>query len=310
MTYRKNIRHWVATLCCLFSLLLGLTDSILAHKEDGKGEGGIKSPAENLLNQVGFDQRLDDQLPLATEFVDETGKLVQLREYFGSKPVIILPIYYRCSMLCSLGADEMVRTLKQLPLVMGRDYTVVTLSIDPTEKPTDAAEFKKGYVTKYGKPGAEEGWRFLTGKHEAIDTLTKAIGFRYAYDKKTKEYAHPDGLVIATPEGKIARYFYRLNYPVRDVNFGLLEASKERIGSPLTYIALSCFHYNPETGQYNFSVMKALRVFSAGFVVLCLSIVGVAIIREKRAGQRGETEIKVGEVPIVEAGKSRRGASL
>lgn len=243
---------------------------------------------QRTLNKVGFDQKLDGQLPLAVSFKDETGRKVQLREYFGSKPVVILPIYYRCSMLCPLGVDKLLESLKKMKFTAGKEFTLLTVSIDPKETPEIAAEVRAGYLKRYGRPEATGGWHFLTGEHAAIDELTQAIGFRYEFVKKTGEYAHPDGFVVATPEGKVARYFFRLEYPPRDVQFGLMEASHERIGSPLNYFALSCFHYDPVTGKYNFSVMKALRIFSVFFVLMVLGSVGVALRMEKRA-QRAKT---------------------
>jgi protein SCO1/2 len=261
-----------------------------AHKGEEPVNGGkvAQSPDEAILNQIGFEQKLNKQLPLGLEFTDESGKRVQLRQYFGEKPVVLLLIYYKCGMLCPLGVDMLLDSLKQVKASIGKEFNVVTVSINPEETPDIAADTKKGYIGKYGRPGAEKGWHFLTGKHEAIDELAKSIGFRYAYVKKTGEYAHPDGIVVATPEGKIARYFYRLEYPPRDVQFGLMEATRNRIGSPLTYLALSCFHYDPETGKYNFSVMKALRVFSVFFVTAVLMAVGISVWREKRVTRRDD----------------------
>jgi protein SCO1/2 len=290
MTYlRTNLKKVGVLQALLCAGVLLLKSGALAHPPDaGKGQtgtGGIRTADEKILDQVGFDQKLDNQVPLDLNFRDESGKPVQLQQYFGTTPVIILPIYYRCGMLCPLGAEEMLRSLQQIKPTIGRDFQIVTLSIDPKETPEMATETKKGYIAQYKRDtaSAEVGWHFLTGQHEAIDKLCNAIGFRYAYSAKTGEYAHPDGIVVVTPEGKVSRYFYRLDYPPRDVQFGLMDASKERIGSPLAYIALSCFHYNPETGKYNVSVMKVLRLFSAVFVVLCFSVIAIAVGREKRA---------------------------
>ena len=293
----------------LWSGLLFLTAKVQAHTPDAaKGqakEGGIRTGSDKILDQVGFDQKLDNQVPLDLHFRDENGKDVQLKQYFGTTPVIILPIYYRCGMLCPLGAEEMLRTLKQIKPTIGRDFQIVTVSIDPKETPSIAAETKKGYIKEYERDAAsaEVGWHFLTGQHEAIDKLCNAIGFRYAFVEKTGEYAHPDGIVVATPEGKVSRYFYRLDYPPRDVQFGLMDASKERIGSPLTYLALSCFHYDPATGKYNLNVMKVLRLFSAAFVVVCLSAIAIAIGREKRARRDVETEKKENHSDVLPVAK-------
>ncbi len=303
MTHFKTGLPKIGICCALLGAgLLFSASSANAHGEkvdDGhevpKGqakEGGIRTGDDQILDQVGFDQKLDNQVPLDLEFRDENGKSVQLKQYFGTTPVIILPIYYRCGLLCPLGAEEMLRTLQQVKPTIGRDFQIVTVSIDPKETPAIAAETKKGYVAQYkrDKASAEVGWHFLTGQHDAIDKLCNAIGFRYAYSEKLGEYAHPDGIVVVTPEGKVARYFYRLDYPPRDVQFGLMEAANERIGSPLTYLALSCFHYDPETGKYNLSVMKVLRLFSVAFVVLCFSAIAIAVGREKRTRRDTEGE--------------------
>jgi len=285
----------------LVLLAFCLAGDAWAHKGEEPVTGGETplSPNDAILKQIGFEQKLDQQLPLGLEFRDESGKNVQLRQYFGEKPVILVLIYYKCGTLCPIGLDLMMDSLKKVKPSIGKEFNVVTVSINPEETPEIAADTKKGYIEKYGRPGAEKGWHFLTGKHEAIDELAKAIGFRYAYVKKTGEYAHPDGIVVSTPEGKIARYFYRLEYPPRDVQFGLMEATNNRIGSPLTYLALSCFHYNKDTGQYNFSVMKALRVFSVFFVTLVLMGVGISVWQEKRVARQRDNDFLSGAPPAV-----------
>lgn len=286
----------------LFATNAGAHGEKPGEKSDGHekpkgrtGTGGIRTAEDKILDSIGFDQKLDNQLPLGLEFKDESGKTVQLRQYFGEKPVIILPIYYRCGTLCPIGAEEMLRSLKQIKPAIGEEYQVVTLSIDPKEGPELAEETKKRYVAEYKRDIAKTaaGWHFLTGKHEAIDELCDAIGFRYAFVPKTGEYAHPDGIVVATPEGKVARYFYRLDYPPRDIQFGLMEAASERIGSPLQYLALSCFHYDPTLGKYNVNVMKVLRLFSAFFVVLCLSVIAY-VVRLERTNER---RLEMGKTP-------------
>lgn len=298
MTHHKTYLPKIGIIAAVFSATLAGSGPVQAHGEKGAvtsgRELGLKSADDGILNQVGFDQKLDNQVPLGLEFRDESGKKVQLRQYFGTMPVVILPIYYRCGMLCPLGAEEMLRALQQVKPTIGRDYQIVTLSIDPKETPAMATETKRGYIAQYKRDpqSAGAGWHFLTGTHEAIDSLCKSIGFRYAYVPKTGEYAHPDGIVVVTPEGKVSRYFYRLDYPPRDIQFGLMDASRERIGSPLAYLALSCFHYDPDTGKYNISVMKVLRLFSLSFVALvCLSI-AIAVGREKRAQRSGESDTK------------------
>ncbi|HEY0072672.1 MAG TPA: SCO family protein [Abditibacteriaceae bacterium] len=299
---RKIPALFLAVLCLASQAGAHKGEKADEHKTPRTGTGGIHTAEDKILDSVGFDQKLDNQLPLGLEFKDESGKTVQLRQYFGEKPVIILPIYYRCGTLCPIGAEEMLRSLKQIKPAIGQEYQIVTLSIDPKEGPELAAETKKRYVTEYKRDDAKTaaGWHFLTGKHEAIDELCDAIGFRYAYVPKTGEYAHPDGIVMATPEGKVARYFYRLDYPPRDIQFGLMEAASERIGSPLQYLALSCFHYDPTLGKYNVNVMKVLRLFSAFFVVLCLSVIAFVVRLERKNERKLEqAEASVGAQPVV-----------
>jgi protein SCO1 len=284
---RRTKTRFVIAIGVMLLFLTGGAQLSLAHdsaQEDPTAHK-VLTPEDKILNQVAFEQKLDTQLPLGLEFRNESGKTVQLRQYFNGKPVILMMLYYKCSTLCPIGADMLLATLQQLKPSIGKDFQIVTVSINPQETPEMAADTKKGYLAKYKRSGAEAGWHFLTGDHKSIDGLATAIGFRYAYVPRTGEYAHPDGIVIATPEGRLARYFYRLEYPPRDVQFGLMEASSNRIGSPLTYLALSCFHYNPLTGKYSFSIMKALRLLSVSFVLLCLTAIVVANWRDKHSGR-------------------------
>ncbi|MDQ3815492.1 MAG: SCO family protein, partial [Armatimonadota bacterium] len=228
------------------------------------------------------DQRLNEQVPLDLRFKDEAGKSVRLGDYFGKKPALLMPLYYRCSMLCPEEMNILIDSLKELKFTIGKEFDVIVLSIDPHEIPADAANAEQEWVQRYGR-GTTAGWHLLTGEEPAIRQLTQAIGFRYVYDATQKEYAHPDGFVILTPHGKVARYFYRFEYPARDLRFGLIEASANKIGSPLDYIWLQCYHYNPVTGQYSFAVMGVLRLFCAGLVVFGLLWIVASLLREKRA---------------------------
>ena len=177
------------------------------------------SPAKagnaDLLKKVGFDQRLNEQVPLDLEFTDDAGKAVRLRDYFGEKPVILVLAYYKCPMLCTLVLNGLTQALRETPFTIGKEFNVVTVSFNPRETPNLAAAKKKTYLKSYGRPGAADGWHFLTGKEEAIEKLTKAVGFRYLYDAKQDQYIHTSGIVILTPKGKISRYFYGISYPAR-----------------------------------------------------------------------------------------------
>jgi protein SCO1/2 len=212
------------------------------------------------LRNVGIDQRLNRQIPLDLAFRDETGRSVQLRQYFGKKPVILTLVYYECPMLCTLVLNDLLRNMKEMTLNVGEDFDVLTVSFDPREKPELAAGKKDSYVGRYRRAGAAEGWHFLTGDEPSIEALTKAVGFRYAFDPKTGQYAHASAIMVLTPEGRLSRYFYGVEYSPRDLRLSLVEASANRIGTKADQVALFCFHYDPTTGKYGLAIMNALRV--------------------------------------------------
>lgn len=242
---------------------------------------------EAFLKEIGFDQKLGAQLPLEATFADETGRSVQLREYFGQKPVIMLITYYNCTMLCPLLLDGLGRTLRPVSFDVGKQFTVLTVSINPRETPSIAAARKELYVQRYGRPGAEQGWHFLTGKSDAIRDLTQAVGFRYVYDKKKDEYAHASGIVIFTPEGKAARYLYGVEFSPRDVRLALIEAASNTIGTPVDQILLYCYHYDPLTGKYGVVIMNVLRLAGSATVIALGSFVVVMFRRDRRKAAAG-----------------------
>jgi protein SCO1/2 len=213
-----------------------------------------------LLKEVGIDQKLNDSIPLDRAFRDAHGNRVELGEYFGSKPVILTLVYYSCPMLCTQVLNGLNRSLKEIPMEMGRDFRVVTVSIDPTERPILAEAKQVMYAGMYGRPGAAEGWRFLTGSEREIKQLANAVGFRYAYDPDSKQFAHASVIMILTPEGKISRYLYGIQYPQRDLRLGLVEASNGKIGSPVDQILLFCYHYDPHTGKYGLLISRIIQL--------------------------------------------------
>ncbi len=196
---------------------------------------------EAFLKEIAFDQKLGAQLPLDLPFTDDTGKAVRLGDYFGQKPVLMLLTYYNCTMLCPLLLDGLVRALRPVGFDIGKQFTVLTVSINPRETPSIAASRKELYVQRYGRPGADRGWHFLTGKADAIAALTQTIGFRFVYDKKKDEYAHASGIVIFTPEGKAARYLYGVEFSPRDTRLALVEAASGAIGNPVDQLLLYCY---------------------------------------------------------------------
>jgi protein SCO1 len=212
------------------------------------------------LDEVGIEQKLDAPLPLETKFLDENGREVALGEYFGKKPVIIALVYYECPMLCNEVLNGLVRSLKPLNITAGKEFDVVAISFDAREKPEIAKAKKETYLANYGREGSEKGWHFLTGSQDSIDKITNAVGFKYKWDEASKQFAHGGGVQVATPEGKLARYFYGIEYAPKEIQFGLIEASQYKIGNPVEQLKLYCYQYDPSTGRYGFVVMRAMRL--------------------------------------------------
>lgn len=241
------------------------------------------------LRAVGFDQRLNQQVPLDATFRDESGREARLGDYFSNKPVILVLIQYRCPMLCGEILNGLVRAMLDMRLSAGTDFDVLTVSFDAREGPELAAAKKAAYVERYGRPGAELGWHFLTGDEASIRRLTDAVGFHYTYDAKNDRFAHASGIILLTPSGKISRYFYDVKYSPRDVRLGLVEASEGRIGSPVDQVLLYCFHYDPSEGKYGPAIMNIVR---AGGVLTMLGIglmVGGLWRLERRKARRIST---------------------
>jgi protein SCO1/2 len=215
------------------------------------------------LRDVGFDQRIGETVPLEARFRDEAGRSVALGDYFGRKPVVMVLAYYECPMLCTLSLNGLASALKVLTFDAGREFEVVTVSFEPKETPELAAAKKAAYLKGYGRPGAESGWHFLTGEAGSVAALTRAVGFRYAWDEETRQYAHPAGVLVLTPEGRIARYLFGVEYSPRDLRFALVEASAGRLGSVVDDVVLFCYRYDPTRGRYGAAVMRLTRVAGA-----------------------------------------------
>ena len=224
------------------------------------------------LRNVSLEQRLNQQVPLDLNFRNDNGSQTPLSSYFGSKPVILALVYYQCPMLCTQILNGLVISLRGMSLVSGRDFEVVAVSIDPTETPDLAARKKAEYLRRYAK--SSTGWHFLTGAEPQIRQLAEAVGFRYAYDPQTKQYAHASAIMVLTPGGRLSRYFYGIEYAPRDLRLGLVEASENKIGSPADQLLLYCYHYDPSTGKYSAIVMNIVRLAGA----LTLLIFGSLLI--------------------------------
>jgi protein SCO1 len=273
-SHATHIAILVAIASLMFLVIPFAARTADAQLNDAPLQSAGTQPA--LLRDVGLDQKLGNAIPLDLTFRDEHGSPVQLRQFFGKKPVVLTLVYYQCPMLCTEVLNGLLRSAKELPLEIGKDFTIVTVSIDPTERPILANVKHELYTGLYGRRGGPRGWHFLTGDETQIKALAQAVGFRYAYDSASGQFAHPSGIMLLTPGGKLARYFYGISYPPRDLRLGLVEASQGRIGSPIDQILLYCFHYDPATGKYGLLISRviqaagALTVLSLGFVIAVL----------------------------------------
>jgi len=247
-------------------------------------DSSLRAAVPGALKGVGIDQRLDAQVPLDLKFNDEAGRSLPLSTYFtGKKPVIFTLVYYRCPMLCSEILTGLEGALKAVTLDPGKDFEVVAVSFDPKDTPEIAAAKKQSYLRRYNRPDTANGWHFLTGDEANIKALTDAIGFHYKYDPVTDQFAHASAIMIATPEGRLSKYFYGVEYGPRDIRLGLVEASNNKIGTPVDQILLFCFHYDPASGKYGALTMNSLRVVGAGFVLICGAFLAMAWRRESRS---------------------------
>jgi protein SCO1 len=243
---------------------------------------GILSPPANLrppgLEHVGIEQNLNQQIPPNLTFRDETGKTVHLADYFGRKPMILNLVYYQCPMLCGEVLSGLESALRVLKFDVGKEFDVLTISFDPKETPEMAAAKKAEYLKRYGRAGAAEGWHFLTGPQESIDALTRAAGFQYQYDAKTGQFAHATAIMVLTPEGKIAQYYYGVEFAPKDLRLGLVQASQNKIGNLVDEVLLYCYHYNPDTGKYGAIISRILKL-SAGATIFILGTFLVVMFR-------------------------------
>jgi protein SCO1/2 len=239
-----------------------------------------------LLNKIGIDQRLHQQVPLDLPFKDEAGRDVRLGDYFGKRPVILALVYYECPMLCTQVLNGVVSALGVLKFDAGREFDLVAVSINPKETPALAAQKKQAYVDRYKRPGTEAGWHFLTGSQQSITHLASAVGFRYAFDEEIQQYAHGAGVEILTPHGTISKYFYGIEYSPRDLRFGLIEASDERIGTAIDDVLLLCYHYDPATGKYGATAIEAVRIGAVLTVAAFLTFLFVSLRRERASAHR------------------------
>jgi protein SCO1/2 len=243
------------------------------------------SQMPQLLTEIGLDQRLNEQLPLEVPFRDETGKSVMLKEYFGKRPVVLTLVYYECPMLCTQVLNGLVSALGVMKFSIGEEFDVVTISFDPGETPELAAAKRKAYLERYDRAGAERGWHFLTGDARSIAKVTEAVGFRYAYNESVDQFAHVSGLMVLTPDGRLSRYFYGIEYGPRDLRLALIEAADRRIGNAIDQVFLYCFHYDPKSARYSFAIMRVIR--GAGVLTVVGIVAAVLVMRRRERVRRG-----------------------
>jgi protein SCO1/2 len=281
MKYRNTIRR-IAAAALVAALASGAALAQAAAPSMNPAEGGTNQKLA-IFDKIGIDQKLNQQVPLELTFTDENGQKVKLGQYFGNKPVILSLVYFQCPMLCSQVLAGLTGTLNGIVRFnVGRDFEVVTVSFDPRDTAKDAAANKSSYLRRYRREGAEKGWHFLTGNKDQIAALAGAVGFRYAWDPEIQQFAHASGIMLLTPDGRVAQYYYGIEYAPRDVQLGLIEASKGKIGNVVDQVLLYCYHYDPAKGKYGAAIFNILRISA---LVTMLVLGGFVIVMFRRDAQ-------------------------
>jgi protein SCO1 len=256
---------------------------------------GILSPPASVrppgLKNVGIQQNLHQPIPLDLTFTDDLGRSVRLGDYFGQKPVILNLVYYNCPMLCGEVLNGLERSLRMMKLDVGKDFDVITVSFDPKDTPEMAGRKKAESLKRYNRAGADQGWHFLVGQQGPIDTLTKAAGFQYEYDEKSQQFAHATAIMIVTPEGKIAQYYYGVEYAPKDLRLGLVEAGKGKIGNVVDQLLLYCYHYDPEKGKYSATILRVLRLAGVATMLSLGTLIFMLIRRGPEHDAQGAERI-------------------
>ena len=275
----KKMKHLL--LYSVVSCLLFLADAACAQVS--KDMKVSKDPAQEAFMNIGFTQKLDDQVPLELTFRDEEGVERQLKDFVNKKPVVLALVYYECPSLCNLLLNGMLESLKEMKFEVGEEFDVLTVSFDHEETHVLAKAKKEAYAKAYERTGANTGWHFLVGKKDAVETLTAATGFSYKYNEETDEFAHRAGLIVLTPEGKISRYFPGVSFTARDLEFGLIDASKGKIGNLADKLFMLCYHYDPETGKYGVAIGRTLTGACLATVGLVSLLIFILIRQERRS---------------------------
>jgi len=273
----------VKRLALLFAVLMLAPASLRADE-----------PRPPMLRGVGIAQRLGQPLPLDAILADESGRAVRLGRFFGGRPVVLVLAYYNCPMLCTHVLNGLVSSLRVVPFDAGKEFDVVAVSFDPRDRPADAAAKKAPYVEEYGRPGAAAGWHFLTGGAASVERITRAVGFEYRYDESIGQFAHASAVYVATPDGRLSRYFYGIEYAPRDLRLALVEASNRRIGSPVDQLLLFCYHYDPKLARYSAAVLDVVRL---GGVIAVLTLSGFLAVMWRREKKKSQVSGLKSQVP-------------
>jgi protein SCO1/2 len=276
--------NWTRAISGVFALLLGA--SVASAQAVPSSTGPASQNMPSILQNVGFEPLLNAHLPLDLAFRDETGRSVQFREYFSQKPVLLALVYYGCPMLCDQTEQGVVGALRMLSFNPGRDYEVVFVSFEPRVSPHLAAYKKDAAMTHFRRPETAAGWHFLTGPKESVDALTKAANFRYSFDEKSGLFAHAAGILLLTPDGRISRYFYGVEYPARDLRLGLVDASAGKIGTPIDRALLFCYRYDPTSARYSASILSIIRL--AGILTILGLVAAILIFRRRDIAERAK----------------------
>jgi len=285
----QGTRRWLGSLigvACVVSVAV-IAPKALSAQMTGAPTSGYKlepgassTGVPRALRGIGFDQHINDRIPLDVPFRDEEGRTVAIGDYFGKRPVVLLFAYYDCPMLCTQVINGLSSALGVLSLEPGKDFEIVTVSFNPKDTPETARTKKAIYIERYKKAGAAQAWHFLSGDQPSIDRLTKAAGFRYTWDADTKQFAHPTGVMVLTPDGRLARYLFGIEYGPRDLRYAIVEASAGRVGNAVDTLLLYCYHYDPETGRYGLAIMRTVRIVAAGTVLALAGFIVVMVRRE------------------------------
>ncbi|MGA8762912.1 MAG: SCO family protein [Candidatus Sulfotelmatobacter sp.] len=270
--------------------------ALLAASACSQMNNGIMSPPANTrppkLENVGIEQHLDTQVPPDLTFRDEAGNTVKLGDYFGRKPLILNLVYFNCPMLCGEALAGLASAMRLIKFDVGNQFDVITVSFDPRETSAMAAAKKKDFVGRYGRPGAAMGWHFLTGQPDSINALAKAVGFQYQYDARINQFAHATAIMVLTPQGRISRYFYGVEFPPKDLRMGLVEASQGKIGNAVDAVLLYCYHYDPQSGKYGAILNNILRLAAAATILILGTFLFILWRLERSVARKVKTQTR------------------